>query len=43
MVHINGKVQTTFQSEWSSADTRVITGTAAEAALPGNANVAPAD
>jgi hypothetical protein len=42
VVHINGKVQTTFQSEWSSADTHVITSTAAEAALRGNANVAPA-
>ena len=25
VIHVNGKVQTTFQSEWSSADTRVIT------------------
>ena len=42
VVHMNGKVQTTFQSEWGSADTHVITSTAAEAALRGNANVAPA-
>jgi len=42
VIHVNGKVQTTFQSEWSSADTHVITSTAAEAALRGNANVAPA-
>ena len=25
VVHINGKVQTTFQSEWGSADTHLIT------------------
>ena len=42
VVHINGKVQTTFQSEWGSADTHLITATAAQAALSGNANVAPA-
>ena len=41
VVHINGKVQTTFQSEWGSADTNLITATAAQAALSGNANVAP--
>ena len=42
VVHVNGKVQTTFQSEWGSADTHLITATAAQAALSGNANVAPA-
>ena len=42
VVHINGKVQTTFQSEWGSADTHQITATAAQAALSGNANAAPA-
>ena len=25
VVHVNGKVQTTFQSEWGSADTRLFT------------------
>ena len=42
VVHINGKVQTTFQSEWGSADTHQITATAAQAAISGNSNVAPA-
>ena len=42
VVHVNGKVQTTFQSEWGSADNHLITATAAQAALSGNANVAPA-
>ena len=32
VVHVNGKVQTTFQSEWGSADTHLITATAAQAA-----------
>ena len=41
VIHINGKVQTTFQSEWGSADTHNITATAAAAALSGNSNVAP--
>ena len=42
VIHVNGKVQTTFQSEWGSADTHNITATAAAAALSGNSNVAPA-
>jgi uncharacterized membrane protein len=42
VVHINGKVQTTFQSEWGSADTHQITATAAQAAISGNSTVAPA-
>ena len=42
VIHVNGKVQTTFQSEWGSADTHQITATAAPAALSGNSNAAPA-
>ncbi len=41
VVHVNGKVQTTFQSEWGSADTHQITTTAAQAAVSGNSNAAP--
>ena len=41
VVHMNGKVQTTFQSEWGSADTHLITATAAQAALRGNAKSRP--
>jgi len=42
VIHVNGKVQTTFQSEWGSADTHVFTAGTPVGSQVGNANIAPA-
>ena len=43
VVHVNGKVQTTFQSEWTNGDTHQIIGTSpVPSSIAGNTTVAPA-
>ena len=42
VVHVNGKVQTTFQSEWGSADTHLFTAGTPVGSQVSNGNAAPA-
>ena len=42
VVHVNGKVQTTFQSEWGSADTRLFTAGTPVGSQVSNGSAAPA-
>ena len=43
VVHVNGKVQTTFQSEWTNGDTHQIIAPASSVLVAGNTTVAPAE
>src|ERR1700704_350189 len=42
VIHVNGKVQTTFQSEWTNLDTHLITAGAPVGSQVSNGNAAPA-